>query len=45
MNKETQKRLRNLIDKVEYARGTDEFEAWALHLLSFLSGYLMGVGK
>lgn len=43
MNKEQLKKLKDLIEKVEYARGTNEFEKWTLTLLTWLDGALSGI--
>jgi hypothetical protein len=45
MTREQIKKLRSLVEKVEYARGTSEFEKWCLTLLTFLDGVLSGIKK
>lgn len=43
MNKEQLKKLKELVKKVEYSRGTTEFEKWSLTLLTWLDGVLSGI--
>lgn len=43
MNKEQLKKLKSLVAKVEYARGTKHFEKWTLTLLTWLDGVLSGI--
>ena len=45
MNKEQIKKLRVLVQKVEYSRGTSEFENLSLSLLTWLDGVLSGIKK
>jgi len=43
MNKEQIKKLKDLVKKVEYSRGTPDFEKWSLTLLTWLDGVLSGI--
>ena len=43
MKTETRQKLKGLVQKVEYARGTTDFEKFTLHMLSFLDGLVNGL--